>query len=150
MKLSSDLLAEITESVTIVGRDEPREADRRSPRVRLSSHLVGFNWADASKPFGIRVHNLSEGGVGILNNERIALDEKLVIRFPRAKNQHLLVLGTVVFWEPLAENLYAIGVQFDRVIEQAELESQSVPQSEQGNVFSRLTQVFARNRRVAS
>ncbi len=153
MKLSSDLLAEITESVTIVGRDEPREADRRAPRVRLSSHLLGFNWADPSKPFSLRVRDVSEGGAGILHHERIALDEKLVIRFPRHGDKYLLVMGTVVYWEPLAENLYTVGVQFDHVVESAELDARTREQtgiSAQGGMFSRLSNAFARTLRVAS
>jgi hypothetical protein len=150
MKLSSELLAEITACVTIVGRDEPRPADRRSPRVRLSSHLFAFNWEDPSTPFGIRVQNLSEGGVGILHHQRIPLDQKLVVRFPRYKDRQLLLLGKVVFWEPITEKLYSVGIQFDRVVEQSELDEQTARPAEAGGVLSRLTQALGRTWRAAS
>jgi len=56
----------------------------------------------------------------------------------------------VVYWETLAESLYAIGVQFDRVVDRAELDRQSGVQTDQGNVLLRLTQAFARPWRAAS
>jgi hypothetical protein len=111
---------------------------------------MAFKWSDRSKPFAIRVQDLSEGGVGILHHERIALDEKLVVSFPRPRGQQVFVLGTVLYWEPLSEKLYAIGVGFDRVVDQAEFQSQAEESSEQGGVIARLTQVFSKKWRAAS
>jgi hypothetical protein len=154
MNLPAELFKEITDSVTIVGRDEPRAADRRSPRVRLSSHLAVAMWSDPAFPLSVRIRDLSVGGIGIFHNERIGLDEQLVIRFPRRDDQTLLVLGTVVYWEPLAENLFGIGVQFERLVEASEISQQSDQtvrrQMNQIGVMARFAQSFVRTWRIAS
>jgi hypothetical protein len=77
-----------------------------------------------------------------------------VIRFPRNNSSDVNVLGTVVYWEPLAENLYGIGVQFDRLVEDSEIEEQSDQATRQQihriGMISRFTQAFARTWRIAS
>jgi PilZ domain len=154
MNLSPELYQEITDSINVVSQDEPREADRRAPRVRLSSHLSVALWSDPMAPLSMRIRDLSQGGIGIFSSERIGLDEKVVVRFPRPDNQNVLVLGTVVYWEPLAQDLHGIGVQFDRLVEDREIAEQSdltaKQQSQQVGVVTRLTQALARTWRVAS
>jgi hypothetical protein len=154
MKLSDELFSEITDSVTVVSRDEPRESDRRSPRVRLSSHLSVARWSDPLSPLSCRIRDLSQGGVGLFHNHRIGLDEQMVIRFPRSNGEEALVLGKVVYWEPLAENLYGIGVQFERLMEESEIDQQSDTntrqQLHQMGAVARFTQAFARTWRIAS
>jgi hypothetical protein len=154
MKLSDQLFSEITESVTVVSRDEPREADRRSPRLRLSSHLSVAMWSDPLAPLSCRIRDLSQGGVGLFHSHRIALDEEMVIRFPRSNGETALVLGKVVYWEPLAENLYGIGVQFERMVDEDEIDQQSDANTRQQmddmGVVARFAQAFARTWRVAS
>ncbi len=154
MNLSPELYQEITNSINVVSQDEPREADRRSPRVKLSSHLSVALWSDPMAPLNMRIRDLSQGGIGIFSNERIGLDEKVVIRFPRGNNQNALVLGTVVYWEPLAQDLFGIGVQFDRLVEDREIAEQSDittrQQIQQVGVVTRFTQALARTWRIAS
>ena len=154
MNLSSELFDEITDSIAVVSRDEPREADRRSPRVRLSSHLSMAMWSDPAAPMSVRIRDLSTGGIGLFNSERIGLDEQVLIRFPLKDDQTVAVLGTVVYWEPLAESLYGIGVHFDRIVEESEIERQSDQSSReqvhQIGVVARITQAFARTWRIAS
>jgi hypothetical protein len=154
MKLSNELYNEITESINIVSRDEPRDADRRSPRLRLSSHLAVALWSDPLAPLSVRVRDVSQGGIGVFHSHRIALDEQLVIRFPRPDGQTTLVLGKVVYWEPLTENLYGIGVQFERLVEESEIDRQSDQttrdQMHDMGVVARFTQAFARTWRIAS
>ena len=153
MNLSPELYEEITDSINVVSQDQPREADRRSPRVRLSSHLSVAMWLEPSAPLSVRIRDLSHGGIGLFNSQRIGLDEQLVIRFPLKNDQTVAVLGTVVYWEPLAESLYGIGVQFDRVVDESEIDRQSDQttreQIHQIGVVARLTQAFARTWRVA-
>ena len=154
MNLSPELYQEITNSISVVSQDQPREADRRAPRVRLSNHLSIALWSEPLAPLSMRIRDLSQGGIGIFSSERIGLDEKVVIRFPRANNQNVWVLGTVVYWEPLAQDLFGLGVQFDRLVEDRELANQSDInarlQSQQVGVVTRLTQALARTWRVAS
>jgi c-di-GMP-binding flagellar brake protein YcgR len=154
MNLPSELYQEITESITVVSRDQPREADRRAPRMKLSSHLNIACWEDPNAPLSVRIRDLSQGGIGLFHTQRIALDQQLVIRLPRKNCDDVLVLGTVVYWEPLSENLFGIGVQFDRLMHDSEIEQQSdqaVRQlSHQVGIVARFTQAVARTWRVAS
>ena len=154
MKLSDELYNQITNSITVISHDTPREDDRRLPRLHLSSHLGVSLWSDPLVPLSVRVRNLSQGGMGVFHNSRIALDEQLIVRFPRPQEQSTLVLGKVVYWEPLAENLYGIGVQFDRLVEEEEIcshaETNTLQQMHQMGMVARFTQAFARTWRIAS
>jgi hypothetical protein len=154
MNLTAELFEEITDSVTVLSRDEPRAQDRRSPRVRLSSHLSVALWSEPTTPLSVRIRDLSQGGIGLLFGDRIGLDEQLVIRFPRRREQSVLVLGTVVYWEPLAEKLYGIGVQFERLVDENEIAGQSEEtarrQLRQYGMVTRLTQALSRTWRIAS
>ncbi len=154
MNLPAELFEEIADSINIISRDEPREADRRSPRLRLSSHLSVAMWSEPLSPINLRIRDLSSGGMGIFHTSRIGLDEQVVVRFPRANNQTVLVLATVVYWEPLAESLFGIGVQFDRLVEERELKQQSEQNTRRQfhdiGVVARLTQSLARTWRIAS
>jgi hypothetical protein len=154
MDLSPELYEHITASINVLGQDMPREADRRSPRLRLSSQLSIAMWSEPASPISVRVRDLSQGGIGLFHSERIALDERVLVRLPVKDDQTVAVLGTVVYWEPLAENLYGIGVQFDRVIDETEISQQSDgntrEQSHQIGMVARITQAFARTWRVAS
>jgi hypothetical protein len=154
MNLSTERYQEITESINVVGQDEPRAADRRAPRVKLSNQLSVTMWADPSTDLSVRVRDMSHGGIGLFYSQRIGLDEQIVIRFPQKNGDDILVLGTVVYWEPLAESLYGIGVQFDREVNESEIARQSDQtvrqQSNQIGVMARMTQAFARTWRIAS
>jgi hypothetical protein len=110
-------------------------------------------WGDPSADLSVRVRDMSQGGIGLFHSQRIGLDEQIVIRFPQKNGQDILVLGTVVYWEPLAESLYGIGVQFDREVQQSELDQRATQnvrqQSHQVGVMARMTQAFARTWRIA-
>lgn len=154
MNLPIELFNEITDSVTILGRDEPRAEDRRSPRVQLSSHLAVARWSEPTAPLSVRVRDMSLGGIGIFFSERVGLDEQLIIRLPRRDKETVAVLGTVVYWEPLVENLFGIGVEFARLIDEAEISRQSQGQIRrqinQIGMIGRVTQALARTWRIAS
>jgi hypothetical protein len=111
-------------------------------------------WSDPTGVLGVQIRDLSRGGIGLFHSERLALDEQIVIRFPLSSGKTVTVLGTVIYWEPLAEKLHGIGVQFDRVIEQSEISEQTDQNTQdqlmQIGVVARLTQAFARTWRVAS
>ncbi len=154
MNLPAELFNEITGSVNVISRDEPRAVDRRSPRVRLSSALSVAMWSDPQSPLSVQVRDMSSGGIGIFHSQRIGLDEQIVIRFPLQGDRNLLVLGTVVYWEPLAEKLFGIGVQFDRILEQSDIAEQSSntirEHMNQIGMMARFTQAVARTWRIAS
>jgi len=152
MNLPDDLYRQITEAITVVGEDNAADpGDRRSPRVKLCTQVSLYPWTSPADSFSVRIRDLSTGGIGILHTQRLPLDSQFVVRLPRAgSNGPLLLLYTVVFWEPLAENLVTIGARFERVIAESELTAQqramSTPTSM--GVLARLSNAFGR--RIAS
>ncbi len=151
MNLPADLFEKIMDSITIVGREELREADRRSPRLKLSTNVALFPWASPADALSVRIKDLSIGGIGILHSQRMSLDDQFVIRLPQSGSDSVLLMYTVVYWEPLAESLYAIGAQFERVVEEAELNDRQIEVSTPNEgILARITNVvFARVRKIA-
>jgi hypothetical protein len=153
MSLPPDLFNEITQSITIVGHEEPAEdGARQTPRFQLRTHVTLLPWNDPSNALSVRIRDLSTDGLGVLHTQRMPLDDQFVICFPKAE-QTILALYTIVYWEPLAENLYAIGAHFDRLIEQSDLEARKSEvaanpiESRTANI--RLRQIPVRNRKAS-
>ncbi len=150
MNLSEPLFQEITESITIVGQPQPTVADRRSPRLQADTHIAVYPWSDPIDAMSVRICNLSFGGVGLLHCKRMGLDEQFVVGLPRAAGEEVLILCKVIYWEPLAENLYSIGAQFQRVVEEAELTERHVDVNRPTGVLARISNALGRGRKVAS
>jgi hypothetical protein len=150
MNLAEPLFQEITESINIVGQDPAAVADRRSPRLKADTHVAVFPWSSPIYAMSVRISNLSFGGVGLLHCKRMPLDEQFVVGLPRAAGQEVLILCKVIYWEPLAENLYAIGAQFQRVVEEPELAERHADVSRPTGVLARITHALVRGRKAAS
>jgi hypothetical protein len=156
MDLSPDLFNEIVAATaaTAAAATERPAADRRSARVRTGRPLVVCGWDDPTAVLTLRVRDLSAGGVGLLHRRRLALDERLVVRLPRADGDSVPVLGRVVYWEPLAPELYAIGLGFDRVVSEEELQARAddgaVTSTESAGMVGRVTAALAWTWRRAS
>jgi PilZ domain len=150
MQLSPEIFAEIAESITIVGQDQPRQDDRRTPRFKLNTQVVMTSWADPKRTFGVRVDDLSIGGLGILHNQRVSLDEQIVVHLPRRDNESLPVLCSVIYWEPIAENLFSIGAKFERVLDDAELSARAAEMAdENAGILTRISNAFGLRRKTA-
>jgi hypothetical protein len=148
MNLPDDLYRQITEAITVVGEDDAAQpGDRRSPRVKLCTQVSLYPWTCPADSFSVRIRDLSAGGIGILHSQRLPLDSQFVVRLPRAGGSGpLLLLYTVVFWEPLAEKLNKNGARFERVVAESELAAQQRAMTAPSNVnmFSKLTHAFGR------
>jgi hypothetical protein len=152
MSLPAEIFADITDSITIVGHDEAAAGNRRTPRVHLRTHVQLLPWNNPSDSISVRIRDLSTDGLGVLHSQRMALDEQFVIAYPRC-DETVHALYTIVYWEPLAENLYAIGAQFERLIDEAELaarktETTQTPAESEG-VINRLSHVLSRRRKAS-
>src|SRR5947209_11978540 len=149
MNLPDDLYRQITEAITVVDEDDAAQpGDRRSPRVKLCTQVSLYPWTSPADSFSVRIRDLSAGGIGILHSQRLPLDSQFVVRLPRAgASGPLLLLYTVVFSEPLSENLTTIGARFERVVAESELAAPqravSPPSSSMG-IMARLSSAFAR------
>jgi hypothetical protein len=153
MDLSPELFEQI---VTATGATvaDAKTADRRSPRARTQVSLAVCGWDDPMSVLSLKVRDLSAGGVGLLHRERMKLDEQLVVRLPCDGGESVTVLGRVVYWEPLAPDLYAIGVHFDRIVSEEELALRAndgaATTAEAAGVIGRLTQALSWTWRKAS
>ncbi len=153
MDLSAEMFDQIVAatSATLAG---PTAADRRSPRAHTTALLAVCGWDDPTSVLSLKVRDLSAGGVGLLHRERMALDAELVVRLPRAGAESITVLGRVVYWEPLAPDLFAIGVHFDRTVSEEELTTKAAAATgsptEATGVLGRISQAFAWTWRTAS
>jgi len=146
MMLTDTQFNEITQSITVLGNKPVLEADRRSPRVELNTQISIQRWSAPSESWSCVVRDFSRGGMGFMHSNRISLDEQVVARLPRGNGESILLLGSVIYWEPLAENLYTVGVHFQREVSEEELNKQTAKRSiEHTSMFGRLI----RRRKVA-
>jgi hypothetical protein len=150
MKLPNDIFEKITSSVSVTGRDEARRADRRAQRVRLGSQLAVHRWDHPAETISAQVRDISIGGVGVIHTERVALDERLVIRFPLPVGQSVLVAGIVIYWEPLADGTFAIGVQFERMVTEEEWAAHALAPAVPAGAIGRITHALQRRMKKAS
>lgn len=183
MELPAPLFRQIADSI-VTADDEtvrgeavqpPAElADGRSnPRFRASTHVAVYGWDEPAELGSVRVRDIGPGGLGIFQADRLALDQQLVVRLPArvpgagseagSTPQSILMLCAVVYWEPLAMNLCAIGLQFRRQVSEQELAERqralsaelaeaaeaAVAEASPG-VLARITHALARSRRAAS
>ena len=129
----------------------PSGGGRRGPRVSAGGRVVivpcpeGVD-AGQKPPLSVPMRDLSRGGVRILMPRRLPLDTQFVLLLPRsteaphakgptaatgvkkaAPAAPLAVECTVIYWQPLARELFAIGGQFTRVLSGAEFQAPSQP-----------------------
>ena len=122
----------------------PPGSDRRAPRVTAGGRVVivpcpeGVH-AGHKPPLSVPMRDLSRGGVRFLMPRRLPLDTQFVLLLPReaeplagkagpaakkaAAAAPLAVECTVIYWQPLERELFAIGGQFTRVLSAAEFQA---------------------------
>ena len=119
----------------------PGSGQRRGPRISLRSRLTivpcpeGLEGAHGP-PLSVPVRDLSRGGIRFLLPRRLPLDTQFMLLLPRTANALSLsaepsaaadvrpagadviaVECSVIYWQPLARDLFAIGGQFTRLLE---------------------------------
>ena len=157
MDLSPELFAEVVTATaaTAAPAIPGPMADRRAPRARTAAVVAVCPWDDPMSVLGLHVRDFSAGGVGLLHRRRLPLDAHVVVRLPRATaGDSVAVLGQVVYWEPLAPEQYAVGVHFDRLVDEAELaaraDAAAAHPADAGGVLGRIGHAIAWPWRKAS
>jgi hypothetical protein len=125
----------------------PSGGGRRGPRVSAGGRVVivpcpeGVD-AGQKPPLSVPMRDLSRGGVRFLMPRRLPLDTQFVLLLPRSAeappakgptavgaakkttpSAPLAVECTVIYWQPLARELFAIGGQFTRVLSGGEFQA---------------------------
>jgi hypothetical protein len=152
MSFPAEIFDQITESITIVGNEKQAQGERKSARVQLRTHVTLLPWNNPANALSVRIRDLSTDGLGVLHTERLSLDDQVVICFPSGE-QTIMALYTIVYWEPLAEKLYAIGAQFERLVEQSDLDARILEvtrtPAESRGPLTRLGQALVRSRKAS-
>ena len=127
MNLSTDLFDQIVtslsagEATTLPGVTPPTREQRRGPRFAPTAatrvRLIPLTDSIAPAPFDVPLRDVSPGGVGFLHCNRIGLDEQFVLLLPSEEGEVAVLCG-VAYWQPLGENVFAIGAKFTRVLRQ--------------------------------
>jgi hypothetical protein len=127
MNLSSHLFDQIVtslstgEATTLPGVTPPTREQRRGPRFAPSGatrvRLIPLTDTIAPAPFDVPLRDDSPAGVGFLHCNRLGLDEQFVLLLPSEDGEVAILCG-VAYWQPLGENLFAIGAKFNRVLRQ--------------------------------
>jgi len=112
-----------------VARDEAPGGSRgtgsrrreRRVGVRASATLIPLTANDtlAAGPIVVPLRDLSAAGMGFLHTGKVELDEQFVVLLPHgAGGDPVAVLCRVVYYQPLAERVFAVGAEFVRVLRQ--------------------------------
>jgi hypothetical protein len=119
----TDLTAEgfrsIIEAPVAEAYDGSQREQRRTPRTPMTvqAALMPFSDRFALETIVAPIRNVSRGGFGFLHERQIPLGEQFAMVLPEASGRPpLVILCTVAYWQPLAEDLFSIGARFCRVL----------------------------------
>lgn len=116
--LTADAFRRIVETRAASAAEGGKREQRRAPRTRTSvrAALMPFSDRFALQTIVAPVRDISRGGFGFLHERPIPLGEQFALVLPESSGRPLVVLCTVAYWQPLAEDLFAIGARFCRVL----------------------------------
>jgi hypothetical protein len=122
MELTAEKFREIVEGVNPAGPAHPGREQRKSPRTTLSLHasLMPFSERFAAETIVAPIRNLSRGGFGFLHDQQVPLGEQFAMVLPEDSGRPIVILCTVAYWQPIAENLFAIGAKFCKVLREGQ------------------------------
>ena len=92
-------------------RGVPRVLAGEGARVRL----IPLTDSLAPDAVDVTLHDVAPGGARFLYGSRIPLDQQFVLMLPGTDGPVAVLCG-VAYWQPVAENCFAIGAKFNRVI----------------------------------
>jgi hypothetical protein len=100
---------------------EQRQSKRVTADAGTSVRLIPLTDTLAPGPVDVALRDVSPGGAGFLFPKRVPLDEQFVLLLP-SEDGDVAVLCGVAYWQPLAENCFAIGAKFNRVLRQGSVQ----------------------------
>jgi len=120
MELTANMFRKIVESPE-PGTASPARSEReqrKTPRTRLTvqAALMPFSDRFALETIVAPVRDVSRGGFGFLHDQQVPLGEQFAMVLPEASGRPIVILCTVTYYQPLAEDLFAIGARFCRML----------------------------------
>jgi len=125
MELTAESFRNLIEAPQSENAADPRVAreQRKTPRTRTTQHasLMPFSDRFALETIIAPIRNISRGGFGFLHDHQLPLGEQFALVLPESSGRPIVILCTVAYYQPLAEELFAIGARFCRVLREGEL-----------------------------
>jgi hypothetical protein len=123
-ELTAEGLRRIVEIPAAAPAEGGKREQRKTPRTRTAvrAALMPFSDRFALQTIIAPVRDISSGGFGFLHERPVPLGEQFALVLPEASGNPLVILCTVAYWQPLADDLFAIGARFCRVLRAGQTE----------------------------
>ena len=115
-------------SVTLDPAEQRRGGKRFTATPGTTVRLIPLTDALAPGAIDVTLRDVAPGGAGFLFPTRVGLDEQFVLILPSEEGQVAILCG-VAYWQPVAENVFAIGAKFNRVLRQGSAQPTPTPAS---------------------
>ncbi len=117
MELSPELFVELSEGARFEA-DAPFANRRSSSRITIAidATLIRLSSGCTHVPAPAMVRDLSARGVGVEFNEPFQVNEPFALRFTRRDGSPLWIHCVVARWQPIGDNLFAVGAKFVKLL----------------------------------
>ncbi len=112
MNIPLDLFREMIATFEPQGASLPGE-NRSAARVKVDGRILILPTPHSeAAPIEVALSDLSLVGLRFLHTEKLKLGEQIVAMLPRRDGQSVAMLCTIAYYEPLDEQLFAVGAKF--------------------------------------
>lgn len=114
MQLTAQHLGEIVDHYLNAkrgGDPEKRRATRTRLGVKTPIYPLGAN--SPARQVNVILQDISHMGVGLLQAFSVPLEAHFLIKFPRTKNEELILMCVVRNCRELADSIYSVGAEFE-------------------------------------
>lgn len=133
MHLSAQHFAEVVEALRRGGSAGSGHERRQITRIEAQTQLQIARYANGASAEEITVltRDVSIGGIGLLQSSPMKSGEQIVVRLPRIDRQPLFVLSKITHCRQMADGIYGIGVQFNRLLNPDPAQQKAIDQIRQ-------------------
>lgn len=117
MHLSSQHFAEVVEALRhgrVGGGHERRQITRLEVQTRLQ--IARYRDGVCAEELNVLSRDISIGGIGLLQSVGMENGEQVVVCLPRLERPPLFVLSVVTYCRQMADGLFGLGIQFQRLM----------------------------------
>ena len=122
MELTAEKFRQFVEAPAATAAPSEKREQRRTPHTRLTMYAALMPFSDRFdlETIVAPVRDISCGGFGFLHDHPVPLGEQFALVLPDEGGHTMAILCTVAYWQPIAENLFAIGARFCRVLREGQ------------------------------
>lgn len=118
MHLSAQHFAEVVYALRHSGSELSGHERRQITRIEVQCRLQIARYTSGSggEEFTALTRDISIGGIGLLQSIQMKPGEEIVVRLPRQDRTPLFMLSKITYCHQMADGIYGIGVQFNRLL----------------------------------